>query len=271
MKIFVLFLKGMCMGATDIVPGVSGGTMALMLGLYRQFIDSLHKLGKLHFTFFIKLFRKDSETYSLAGFLLPLGLGILVGIWLMAQILTYWLNHYPNLVYAFFCGLILSAVVRMFKTAGVQQLPYWALGFLLGFAATWLTNLPIPDGWLFIAGFLAIGAMLLPGISGAFILLILGQYERVLAAVHVFPQPESFWVLLQLLSGVVVGLLVFPKILIQLLHRFPKPTFAVLGGLMLGSINKIWPFVGFSWADNAGALGLLLLGLVVGWVLQLAA
>lgn len=239
----LIYLKGLSMGAADIVPGVSGGSIALITGIYTRLLDGIKSIDRFSLSLLLK--GKINEFWkSIDGtFLLLLLLGILTSIFSMSKLITHLMDNHPILLWSFFCGLILVSAVLVLRD--IQKITMGVLiAFAIGTAAAyWVTGLPpigSPDAWwfTFVSGAIAICAMILPGISGSFILLILGQYERILAAVN-----EKNFLLLGLFGiGCVVGLLSFSRLVSWLLHKFPATTIGLLAGFMVGSINKLWPW-----------------------------
>ena len=252
-----LFFAGLCMGAADVVPGVSGGTMAFVLGVYPQLLGAIE-------SFNIELLRKlakrkwreavDSVPWR---FFIPLGLGIVVAVGALAELLTYLLNTHEELLFSFFFGLILASIVALIGRQAWSLKSFIAL--LIGaIAAFWIVGLvPADPGHsapvLFGSGAVAICAMILPGISGSFILLILGQYEHcmnaldsVLDGVRALDfsaiMTPALQTVLPVGLGAVVGLLSFTRLLSWLLARYYTTTVAVLIGFMIGSLRRIWPY-----------------------------
>jgi len=242
-----IVVRGMAMGAADVVPGVSGGTLALITGIYEELISSL---GGLHFGL-LRVWRQQGfVAFWQAGnfsFLLSLFAGIFLSIRLFAGLLTWLMAEYPVPLWAFFCGLIVASiwlVLRPVQRYSVSLVMSFVFGAI---AAWWIGTLPglqhiaTGDGVglvFFLSGMLAICAMILPGISGSFILLLLGMYEPILAAVK-----QGSWALLAMfVAGCAVGLLSFVHLLKWLLARFHDPMMGLLAGFMLGSLNKLWPW-----------------------------
>lgn len=239
------------MGAADIVPGVSGGTVALILGIYERLVTAISHVDR---TFLGELKKKQwsaaAEHIDLR-FLITLGCGIGIGIGGLASLMNWLLEFHLEPTLAVFFGLILASSVIVART-----IDRWNLGSLLfalaGAAfAYWLVAQPFMKGtdgygYLFFCGMVAICAMILPGISGAFILLILGKYYYVTGIikniVHGDVTVEHLTVLVVFASGCVLGLLAFSKFLRWLLAHYHAPTMAVLCGFMLGSLRRIWPF-----------------------------
>ncbi|ALF59460.1 DUF368 domain-containing protein [Psychrobacter urativorans] len=242
-----IYIKGMTMGAADIVPGVSGGTIALIAGIYERLINALSSIGpSLWHTF-----RKDGGFKGLlavwrqvdATFLLCLVAGIATSLVTLAGSIKYLLDNEPLLIWSFFFGLVATTVVLL-----LTEIKRWTLArvglFIVGMvAAIIISSLPMFSTtpsllYLFFAGAIAICAMILPGISGSFILLLLGAYDTVLEAVHTF----NFTIIFTLMAGMVTGLLLFTRILKWLLSRYYHATLALLTGFIAGSLVKVWPW-----------------------------
>jgi len=239
----ILAIKGFCMGAANVVPGVSGGTMALILGIYEELINAIRSLNFkfLRLITFLKI-REALSTISWP-FLLPIGIGILSATFSLAKPLSWLLDNYPVIVWSFFFGLILSSVYTVSRVLKEWRMPTFAAIGVGGLAAYFLFGLvpaATPDAlwFLFLGGFLAICAMILPGISGAYILVLLGKYHYILEAIN----NKDFGTLLILTAGALVGLLSFVRVIGWLLKRYHDLTMAILIGLMLGSLRRIWPW-----------------------------
>lgn len=243
------------MGAADIIPGVSGGTVALLLGIYPRLLTAIsHVDGK-----FLRLVASRrwvaAAGYIDLRFLLTLAFGILVGILTLADVIHYLLDHHRAETMAGFFGLILASgilVVRMANPTSSEQRAYCVvLGVLAVVFAAWLVSGSYLDprpglAYTFVCGAVAICAMILPGISGAYILVLLGKYEAITEILHRLKAWEvsgdDLLTLAVFATGCVVGLLAFSKVLKALLARFHSETMAVLGGFMIGSLLKVWPF-----------------------------
>jgi len=251
----LLTLKGMGMGAADVVPGVSGGTIAFITGIYEELINSIKSINlsalKLLFSFKLVAFWKSVN----GNFLVSVLLGIGISIFSLAKGLEYLLHHYPILVWSFFFGLIVASAIYIART-----IKKWKAGTIIsgiaGIVIAWFITVLSPaeanTTWLFIfiSGSIAICAMILPGISGSFILVLLGMYRFILGAVGDFNIP----VLLVFIAGAAVGIIAFSNVLSWLLKKFHNITIAVLAGFMVGSLNKVWPWkeVTESFTDRHG-------------------
>ncbi len=237
------FARGFCMGAADLVPGVSGGTMAFILGIYQQLLDALHAINLDFMRLIITLRWKDALRVFPWQFLLTLGLGIGTAILSLSRPIHWALAEHPSLVWAFFFGLVFASVTvvrKRVKRWSFSLMVITLIAILLTFYAVGLIPLETPHTpfLVFLSGAIAICAMILPGISGAFILVLLGKYAYILNALI------SLDILVMLTFGVgcVVGLLGFSRLLRYLMAQFHEPTIAVLTGLMIGSLRKVWPW-----------------------------
>lgn len=242
-KYVLTYLKGMGMGAADIVPGVSGGSIALITGIYEELLESINSFNGENFKLLLKFEFKAFFHAVNGAFLLSLFLGILTSIFSLSKLITYLMAEHPIPLWSFFCGLILVSAFLILK-----DIKQWGVGVIFALvigtvSAYFITELPptsSPDAiWFtFVAGAIAICAMILPGISGSFILLILGKYEPVLHAVS----ERDFVTLAVFALGCIVGLLSFSRVISWLLKRYYSITIGLLSGFMLGSINKLWPW-----------------------------
>ena len=239
----VLSLKGMAMGAADVVPGVSGGTIAFISGIYEELITSINNVNfGLLKTFYKDGFKAGWKQLN-GNFLLALFLGIGISIVSLAKGLKWLLENEPILLWSFFFGLVLASILFIGKQITKWNLPV-ILGLIAGaFVAFYITTLPSlssnDSSWfLFLAGALAICAMILPGISGAFILVLLGAYGPVLDALN----NRDIKTLAIIACGAIVGILSFSKLLKWLFKHYHNLTLAILTGFIFGSLNKIWPW-----------------------------
>jgi putative membrane protein len=240
--------RGFAMGAADVVPGVSGGTMAFILGIYEELIHAIHSVDLAFFRRLFSLRLREAFASVPWQFVLALGIGILAAIMTLASALSHALHTYPVLVWAFFFGLVLASVVVVRKRVSrwtpavlmVAALAAVGSYFLVGMVPV---ETPEEPWFLFLSGALAITAMILPGISGAFILVLLGKYHYVLNAVVT----GDVLTLLIVVAGAVVGLVTFARILRWLFKNHHDITVAALTGLILGALRKVWP-----WKDTSG-------------------
>ena len=244
----IVALKGFFMGAANVVPGVSGGTVALITGIYKEIIEALNSLmEKATWQSLAKGNFKEFWKCIHGTFLLWLGIGVVLSVFSLAKLMTYVLAHYPVQTWAFFFGLIVASAILMFKDIkgwGIREVLFTLLGIALGLVVCTLSPTQTPDNWLFIflCGAIAVCTMILPGISGSFILVIMGKYDYIMQAVA-----DLNWGVLAVFAlGCVVGILAFSKFLHWLLARFEKQTMLVLLGFVLGSLVKVWP-----WANES--------------------
>lgn len=235
--------RGFCMGAADVVPGVSGGTMAFILGIYDELLGAIHAVNVSLARRLVQLRWREALAEFPWRFLMALGMGIGLAIVILARPLSHALETHPSLVWAFFFGLVLASVVVVRKrvsrwtpiTIGLAGVSVVGAYILVGLTPTETPN----DAWfIFLSGAIAICAMILPGISGSFILVLLGKYKYVLGAVT----RADVLTLAIFAAGCAVGIVAFARVLRWLLRRYHDPTVAVLAGFMLGSLRKVWPW-----------------------------
>lgn len=239
----VIALKGVGMGAADVVPGVSGGTIAFITGIYEELVSSIKSINIAAAR---TLFKDGIKSFWQAvngTFLLVLVAGILVSVLSLARVLEYILINHPVLIWSFFFGLILASAVFVAKKIGRWNLQT-GISMLVGAVAAFLITSISPAEtteaywFIFLSGALAICAMILPGISGSFILLLLGKYQFILNAVN----EGKLDILAVLIIGAIVGIISFANLLSWLLKLYHHLTIALLAGFMIGSLNKIWPW-----------------------------
>jgi len=250
----VISLKGMAMGAADVVPGVSGGTIAFISGIYEELLNSI---SSFNFSL-INVFKNEgfkSVWIKVNGnFLVSLFVGILISVLSLAKLIESMLENHPIVIWSFFFGLVLASVIYIGK-----QITKWTkgsflcliLGAILAFYITTLNPMVSANSspwFLFLVGMIAICAMILPGISGSFILVLLGAYKPVLNALNT----KDFVSIIIFLVGAVLGLLSFSRILKWLFSTYKNYTLATLTGFIIGSLNKIWPWKEtISWRTNS--------------------
>ena len=257
LQYLLIIAKGLAMGAADVVPGVSGGTIAFISGIYEELIETIHKID----LGFFKIWKREGfkaawKHYNLS-FLLALFSGVFISILSLAKVITTLLDTYPIMVWSFFFGLVIASIVYV-----GQQITKWKLSMILAMIVasilSYLITIAEPIGtadstwFLFFAGFIAIIAMILPGISGAFILLLLGAYTSVMAIITQLASSittlnstiffEAFIKLLIFGLGAIVGLKAFSKVLNWMFKHHKNLILGVLTGFMIGALNKIWPW-----------------------------
>lgn len=250
----VIGLKGMAMGAADVVPGVSGGTIAFISGIYEELLGSISNIN-------LDLFKTlKNEGFKAAwkqlngSFLLSLFLGIFISIFSLAQAIKYLLENEPILLWSFFFGLVLASVIYIAKQISKWNSISVLILILAAFLAYYITTLsPLVSEntsllFMFLSGAIAICAMILPGISGAFIMVLLGAYKPILSAVS----DRDYKTVTAVFLGAIVGLLSFSKVLKWLFSNYKNYTLAVLTGFITGSLNKIWPWKEtLTWRTNS--------------------
>lgn len=254
---FIIGLKGLAMGAADVVPGVSGGTIAFISGIYQELIDSINGIN---FSL-IKTIKNEgilaAWKQANGSFLLSLLLGIGISILTFSKIIVKLLDTQPILLWSFFFGLIIASIVLIYK-----EITHWKtvsfLALIFGIVVSYYITIARPSlatdsyFYLFLSGFIAIIAMILPGISGSFILLLMGSYETVLGTINKVREGivtlnlqlfwEAFSKLLVFIIGAVLGIKAFSKILNWMFSNHKNTTLALLVGFMMGSLNKVWPW-----------------------------
>ena len=251
LKYFGIGIKGACMGAADVIPGVSGGTIAFIMGIYDEFVGSIARIDaealKLLFGGRIRDFWKHIN----GGFLLSLVVGIGTSVLLLAGLMQMLLTDYPIQTWAFFFGLIVASsifILRGISGWKAKEAVLLISGGILGAVVCTLSPTQTPDAlwFIFLSGATAICAMILPGISGSFILLILGKYQYIMGCISDLTTGVDFGhnllILAVFLTGAVFGILSFSKFLHWLLARWNKETLIVLAGFIIGSLVKVWPW-----------------------------
>lgn len=253
----IITLKGLAMGAADVVPGVSGGTIAFISGIYKELIDSINNVNLSS----LKTLKKDGLKAAWeqvnGSFLLALVIGIGISVLTFSKVITHLLDTQPILVWSFFFGLIIASITLIWK-----EITHWKLvdilflliGITISYYITIARPVSSPDSYwyLFLSGFIAIIAMILPGISGAFILLLMGSYETVIGTINTFREglttANSEILISALLKlgvfavGAIIGVKSFSKILHWMFEHHKNTTLTLLIGFMMGSLNKVWPW-----------------------------
>lgn len=238
-----LFLTGFIMGAADLVPGVSGGTVAFLMGIYEELIQSIKTLSGFVLKSAIRMKFREAWQAIPFSFLLPLGIGLLTALLSLSTVLTHLLETHPEYLWSFFFGLVLASVFVVRKRV-VTWDPHDILAAIFSAVVAFVVVGAVPVETpntllaLFISGAIAICAMILPGISGSFLLVIMGKYEQVLGAVV----NRDILTLMVFGSGAVVGLSVFSRVLSWLFRKHHDIVIALLTGFMVGSLRKVWPW-----------------------------
>lgn len=239
----ILFLKGVAMGAADVVPGVSGGTIAFISGIYETLINAIRSVDLTALRLLLKADFKGVWKHVNGPFLLVLLSGIGVSILSLSRLVLWLLETQPILIWSFFFGLILASiwgVGKNIKKIQPGRVTMFVIGAVIAWWITTVSPASTPESWWFImlSGAVAICAMILPGISGSFILLLMGKYKFILGALQAF----QLKIIALFSVGMAVGILGFSHLLNWLLKRYHDVTVALLAGFMLGSLNKVWPW-----------------------------
>ena len=279
MKNFIKYLtvgiKGACMGAADVIPGVSGGTIAFIMGIYDEFVGSIARIDATAVKMLFSGRLRDFWKHINGGFLLSIAIGIGVSVVSLAGLMDTLLDNYPIQTWAFFFGLIVASsifILRGISDWRIRDLGFLAMGLLLGVVVCTLSPTQTPDDlwFIFLSGALAICAMILPGISGSFILLILGKYQYIMGVitnvVSGVDMGRNLLILGVFMVGAVVGILGFSKFLHWLLARWHRTTLIVLAGFIIGSLVKVWPWSNPEAMEQVSRCG----GYLWGWALLFA-
>ena len=239
----LIVLKGIGMGAADVVPGVSGGTIAFITGIYEELIRSIKSINLSSLKLLLKGELSGFWEAINGWFLVSVAAGIGISVLSLAKGLKFLLDHHPILVWSFFFGLIIASAVYV-----ARDIKKWSfttiLSVLIGIVIAYFITIVTPASantnysFVFLSGAIAICAMILPGISGSFILVLLGMYRFILGALSDLNLP----VIILFLAGALIGIVVFSNVLAWLLKRFYTQTIALLSGFMIGSLNKVWPW-----------------------------
>ena len=244
-------VKGACMGAADVIPGVSGGTIAFIMGIYDEFVGSLASINGEAVRLLLKGQFKAFWKHITGSFLLSLVIGIGVSVVALAGLMQYLLEWHPIQTWAFFFGLIVASSIFILRGISGWR---WsdglllAFGVLLGAVICTLSPTQTPEAlwFIFLSGALAICAMILPGVSGSFILLILGKYQFIMGCISDLVSGVDFGRNLLILGtfavGAIIGILSFSRFLHWLLGRWQKETMLILAGFIIGSLVKVWPW-----------------------------
>lgn len=257
MRYLILYLKGMLMGAADLVPGVSGGTIALITGIYKELLESINSISLSN----LKLWKQQglkSVWGKINGpFLIAIFGGILSSILLLSRLLEWLIENHPLVLWSFFFGLLIASIIYLFRAElsfSMLNVLYVCFGAVISFLVTQLNGGANQSSlwYLFLSGFIGISAMILPGLSGAYILVVMGVYQTVLSNLRIaqdlifnFDQTQfinTASILGVFILGILVGIKVFAKFLSWLLNHYPQRSIAVLVGLMIGALHKVWPW-----------------------------
>tara|TARA_B100001989_G_C24494773_1_gene441582 strand:+ start:281 stop:1150 length:870 start_codon:yes stop_codon:yes gene_type:complete len=248
---FKIFMKGIFMGIADAIPGVSGGTIALLLGIYEELITTISNIKISLF----KILTKDGLSVfwkkGNLGFLFPLLIGIIASLIVFVNIAQYFLDSFPLLVWSFFTGLIIATSYVIFKKIENFKLKEFILVIIASISLILFTKISNNEGlsstdfsiiYIFVCALLASSAMILPGISGSLVLVILGVYEYMIESLINY----NFYIISTFVIGAIIGLLLLSKILNKLFLRHKNSTFSIMLGLVIGSVVNIWPWKKYS-------------------------
>ena len=239
----LITLKGIAMGAADVIPGVSGGTIAFISGIYEELLDSIKSVNLSSLKLLLSGRFADFWKALNGTFLLSLLSGIAISIISLAKGLKYLLDHHPILVWSFFFGLVVASAIYVARTItkwNIATILAGIAGIIIAYLITIITPAEANTTYwfIFLSGAIAICAMILPGISGSFILVLLGMYKFILESVSEF----KILVIATFLSGAAIGIVSFSNILSWLLKKYHNVTISLLSGFMVGSLNKVWPW-----------------------------
>ena len=243
-----LSAKGFCMGTADLIPGVSGGTVAFITGIYEPLLEAVASIKKDFFVNLVTFKWKEALSSVHLRFLIPLACGMVLAILSLARLMHYLINEQPIPTWAAFFGLIAASIIVIWKDIEGPTRPanmaFIAIGAVIAWVMVSLIPVTTPFDWWFIylCGVIGITAMILPGLSGSFLLLILGKYEYITGAVKNPFVVENMMTLGVFLCGTISGLLGFSKILNYFMKHYRTQTMAVLTGILIGSMKKVWPW-----------------------------
>ena len=242
------------MGAADVVPGVSGGTIAFISGIYEELLNSISSFNLSLFSVLKNEGFKKVWKMVNGRFLLALFIGIFISVLSLAKLIENLLENHPILIWSFFFGLVLASIIyiaKQIKTWSIKCYLYLIFGLIFAYYITTLNPVISQNSspwFLFLAGMIAICAMILPGISGSFILVLLGAYKPILNAINT----KDFFSIIIFMAGAILGLLTFSRVLKWLFSKYKNYTLALLIGFIAGSLNKIWPWKEtISWRTNS--------------------
>ena len=238
-----LFVKGFCMGIANVIPGISGGTIAFILGIYEELISSIKSIDLQFFRLLIKFRIKEAINYLPWKFLSAIAFGALTAIISLARVLTWLLENKPVFINSFFFGLIVATIpiiALVIKKWTIPKITAAIIAFVFTYSLSKVTPVTTPDAawFIFLCGVIAISTMILPGISGSFILKFLGKYSYILEAIN----QRNLYVLAVFSIGAFVGLISFVRVLSWLFKKYHDLTVSALTGIVVGSLSKIWPW-----------------------------
>jgi len=241
-----LIAKGFCVGSADVVPGVSGGTMAFILGIYPQLINAIKSFDIEWLKMILSFNVKGILNRPHFGFLIPLGVGAVAALLCFTRIvpLPTLIRTQPEIIYGLFFGLVLGSIVLLFRHMGmrllIKRILFLIMGILFGGFVVTLVPASTPDAswFIFLCGAIAISAMILPGISGSFILLMMKKYAYIFNAIGHF----DFSIIIPFALGIITGVVLFSRVLSYLLKTFYQQTILFISGVLIASLYVIWPF-----------------------------
>lgn len=239
----LLYIKGLCIGIADTVPGVSGGTIAFITGIYEELLHSLHSIDRDAFGLLLKFRLAELWKKINGNFLLTVSAGVITSLLVLAGVIFNLLIHYPILVSSFFFGVIFASValvLKEIKAWGHKPVIAFIVSAAVGYFITTLSPMETPNAYwfVFICGALATCSMILPGISGAFILVLLGKYQFIINSLGEL----NLGVIFTFAAGGILGLLGFARLITWVLDHYHHVTVAIVAGFILGSLNKVWPW-----------------------------
>ena len=244
----VLFVKAFCMGIADLIPGVSGGTIAFITGIYEGMLDAVGSVNKRSLSALIRLDFKSFLSIVHIRFLIPLVIGILSAIFLLARVMHYLINEHPIPTWATFFGLIAASIIVIFKELDNPKKASNLIPLVIGAIFAWImvslipVDTPTSSWFIYLCGIIGITAMILPGLSGSFLLLILGKYEFITGAVKSPFVDGNFIILLTFVAGSITGVAGFSRVLNWFMKHYRSQTMAFLTGILIGSMKKVWPW-----------------------------
>jgi putative membrane protein len=241
-----LIAKGFCVGSADVVPGVSGGTMAFILGIYPQLINAIKSFDSEWLRMILTFNVKGIFNRPHFGFLIPLGIGAVSALIFFTRVISLpnLIRTQPEIIYGLFFGLVLGSIILLFRHLGmnllIKRVLFLILGMLFGGFIVTLVPATTPDAswFIFLCGAIAISAMILPGISGSFILLMMKKYAYIFDAIGHF----DFSIILPFMFGIFAGVILFSRILSYLLKTYYQQTILFITGILIASLYVIWPF-----------------------------
>ncbi len=238
-----LMAVGFLMGAADLVPGVSGGTIAFVCGIYDRFIDGIKAFDLKALRLALRLDWKGLNAKLPLVFFICLGSGLLIAVFTLSRVLSTLFTHHPVELWSFFFGLVAGSILLLARVTWRWRPVEWIAFVAAAVGTYWLVGLPVTQTpptlpFIFLSGAIAICAMILPGISGSYLLVILGKYHQILEAVN----HRDFLTLGVFVAGIATGVLSFVRVVSWLLHTYRRTTLVALTGIMAGALRTVWPW-----------------------------